>query len=67
MNTIVSNTANFVRKELEWLCSAHDFYHIERVSKLAEKIYAQEKIGDILVIQLGALLHESFDDKFYSQ
>jgi len=67
MEKIISNTADFVRKELEWLCSAHDFYHIERVWKLARKIHAHEKIGDILVIELGALLHESFDDKFYSQ
>lgn len=66
MNSIVLNTANFVRQELEWLCSAHDFYHIDRVWKLAQKIYEQEKQGDILVIELGALLHESFDDKFYS-
>ena len=66
MDLIVSNTADFVRQELEWLCSAHDFYHIDRVWKLAEKIHGQEKRGDILVIELGALLHESFDDKFYS-
>jgi len=64
MNPIINNTAQLVKTELEWLCSAHDFYHIERVWKLAQKIYKEEKIGDPLVIELGALLHESFDRKF---
>lgn len=67
MTSIISNTAKLVRKELEWLCSAHDFYHIERVWKLAQRIYTEEKRGDLVVIELGALLHESFDDKFYTK
>ncbi|MDD5376835.1 MAG: phosphohydrolase [Candidatus Gracilibacteria bacterium] len=67
MESVVANTADIVRKELEGLCSAHDFYHIERVWKLARKIYFEEKRGDLMVIELGALLHESFDDKFYTK
>lgn len=63
---IIANTTHLVKAELEWLCSAHDFYHIERVWKLAQKIYKEEKIWDLLVIELGALLHESFDTKFYT-
>jgi len=66
-NKIINNTKSLVKAELEWLCSAHDFYHIERVWKLAQKIYAKEKIWDLLVIELGALLHESFDRKFYNK
>lgn len=66
MDSLIKKTAQFVRKELDGLCSAHDFHHIERVWKLAKKIYAEEKNwGDLVVIELGALLHESFDDKFY--
>ncbi len=66
MNSLIKKTAQFVRKELDGLCNAHDFYHIERVWKLAKKIHAEEKGGgDLIVIELGALLHESFDDKFY--
>lgn len=64
---IIINTTNLVKTELEWLCSAHDFYHIERVWKLAKKIYNEEKNWDLLVIELGALLHESFDRKFYNK
>lgn len=66
MNTIIINTAKFAQWELEWLCSAHDFHHIERVWKLSKKIYFGENRWDIVVIELSALLHESFDDKFYT-
>lgn len=64
---IIAKTEKYVKDELEWLCAAHDFYHIERVLKLARSIYSLEKRGDLLVIELGALLHESFDEKFYSK
>lgn len=66
MEAIVSKTADYVRAELEGLCSAHDFFHIERVWKLAQRIRAAEGRGDALVIELAALLHESFDEKFYT-
>lgn len=66
MNSLIKKTAQFVQKELDGLCSAHDFHHIEHVWKLAKKIHDEENNGgDLLVIELGALLHESFDDKFY--
>ncbi len=40
----------------------HDWYHIERVLKLAEYIQDQEG-GDLLVVQLAALLHDISDHK----
>ncbi|AEA45943.1 HD domain-containing protein [Fluviicola taffensis] len=40
----------------------HDWYHIERVLKLAEYIQSKEG-GDLLVIQLAALLHDISDHK----
>lgn len=40
----------------------HDWYHIERVLKLAEYIQNQEG-GDLLVVQLAALLHDISDHK----
>jgi len=52
---------------MDWLCAAHDFFHIERVVKLARKIRSIEWIGDELVIEIWALLHESLDDKFFAQ
>lgn len=40
----------------------HDFYHIERVVKLAEFLQKKEG-GDLLVIQCAALLHDISDHK----
>ncbi len=40
----------------------HDWYHIERVLKIAEYIQHQEG-GDLLVVQLAALLHDISDHK----
>lgn len=40
----------------------HDWYHIERVLKLAEYIQDREG-GDLLVVQLAALLHDISDHK----
>lgn len=57
----------FVKKEMDWLCSAHDFFHIERVVKLAKKIQEKEWTGDIIVITIWALMHESLDDKFFGE
>lgn len=55
---------NFVRKEVEWACSAHDMFHIGRVVKLAQKMYTMEGEWDLWIIIAGAWLHESFDHKF---
>lgn len=67
MHPAIQSTINFVKQDMAWICNAHDRYHIERVRKNAQKIYASQQQGDILVIELGALLHESFDDKFFDQ
>lgn len=40
----------------------HDWYHIERVLKLAEYIQSKEG-GDLLTVQLAALLHDISDYK----
>jgi uncharacterized protein len=40
----------------------HDWYHIERVLKIAEYIQNQEG-GDLLVVRLSALLHDISDHK----
>jgi uncharacterized protein len=40
----------------------HDWYHIERVLKLAEYIQSEEG-GDLLIVQLAALLHDISDHK----
>lgn len=57
----------FVKNELEWVCSAHDLFHIDRVFKLSKKIYSIEKKGDEKVVLYSALLHEVLDDKFFKE
>ena len=57
----------FVKKEMEWVCSAHDLYHIERVCKLSEIIYESERKWDKDVILCSAFLHEFLDSKFFSE
>ena len=57
---------DFVKKELEWVCSAHDFFHIEKVFKNALKIQNLEQSWNIEIIWASALLHEMLDDKFYT-
>ncbi|QRM20030.1 HD domain-containing protein [Dechloromonas sp. TW-R-39-2] len=44
--------------------SGHDWYHIERVCKLARKIAIHEG-ADQEVVQLGALVHDIADWKFH--
>lgn len=43
--------------------TGHDWYHIERVYKLATKIHKKEG-GDLLTIKVAALLHDLSDHKF---
>ncbi|MCR4307351.1 MAG: HD domain-containing protein, partial [Candidatus Berkelbacteria bacterium] len=45
--------------------TGHDWYHIERVWKMAQKIGAKEG-ADPFVVELGALLHDIADWKFHN-
>lgn len=46
------------------LDGSHDFLHIERVLKLACTIAKMEKVEDLELVQLGALLHDIADWKY---
>lgn len=61
---IITNTIAFVKKQLANAEGGHDWFHIERVYKNAMLI-AKNESADILVIQLGALLHDIADSKFH--
>ena len=61
---IVRRTINFVKKTLTGAEGGHDWFHIERVYKNSLLI-AQEESCDLLVVELGALLHDIADSKFY--
>jgi len=60
---LISDTIVFVKKELENAEGGHDWFHIERVYKNAALI-ANRETCDILIVQLGALLHDIADSKF---
>lgn len=62
--TIIQNTIEFVKKELEGNDGSHDFWHIERVWKLAKEIAQQEHIENIEIVELSALLHDIRDWKY---
>ncbi|MEQ9304294.1 MAG: HD domain-containing protein [Marinoscillum sp.] len=62
---IIDQTAKYVKSELTNAEGGHDWWHIYRVWKTARKIASGEKV-DILVVELGALLHDIADAKFHN-
>ena len=65
MKNHLTLTINFVKEKLEGAEAGHDWFHIERVWKLAKKIAEQEG-GNLEVIELSALLHDIADPKFHN-
>jgi uncharacterized protein len=65
IENIIEITKNFVKETLKDAEGGHDWFHILRVLKLSEKIAVTEKCN-ILVVQLGALLHDIADSKFHN-
>lgn len=61
---IIQQTVLYVKDQLanaEW---GHDWYHIERVWNIAKHIQEKEW-GDVLTVELIALLHDIADYKFH--
>jgi uncharacterized protein len=63
--TLLENTVAFVKSQLEHAEGGHDWFHIERVYNNTVAIAKNEKC-DLLVCQLGALLHDIADSKFHN-
>jgi uncharacterized protein len=61
---IINQTILFVKKELTNAEGGHDWFHIERVWRTAKTIAKNEPV-DPFIIELGALLHDIADAKFY--
>lgn len=61
--SLIANIVTFVKKELANAEGGHDWFHIERVWKLAKTI-AQKENANLLVVELAALLHDIADSKF---
>lgn len=61
---IIERTILFVKETLAGAEGGHDWHHIERVLKTARYIREKEGTGDLLTIELAALLHDISDAKF---
>ncbi len=59
----IEETIKFVKETLKDAEGGHDWFHIQRVYNNAMLIAKDEKV-DILVVGLGALLHDIADAKF---
>ena len=62
---LIKNTIEFVKQRLQNAEGGHDWFHIERVYKNSLLI-AKDENCDLLVVQLGALLHDIADSKFHN-
>ncbi|MBT6236042.1 MAG: HD domain-containing protein [Bacteroidetes bacterium] len=60
---IIQKTITYVKQELANAEGGHDWWHIERVWKTAKQIAKSERV-DVLIVELGALLHDIADSKF---
>jgi uncharacterized protein len=62
--TIINQTALFVRNRLQGETTGHGWWHAERVWKNALYLCRYEPEADMFVVQLAALLHDIADWKF---
>ncbi|MGH1519265.1 HD domain-containing protein [Chryseobacterium sp. JK1] len=65
MKSTIDKTVEFVKEKLEGAEAGHDWFHIERVWKLAGKIADTEDCNKE-VVELSALLHDIADPKFHN-
>jgi len=63
-NDIISMTKEFVKQKMETYDSGHDWWHIERVRRIAKFINEQEALADPFTLDIAVLLHDSADSKF---
>lgn len=63
MSKIVEKTAEYVKLKLANEPTGHDWYHVERVWKIAKKLQIEEG-GELMLVELSALLHDlgDYDD-----
>ncbi|MEP0266795.1 HD domain-containing protein [Dokdonia sp.] len=62
---LIENTIVFVKNTLANAEGGHDWFHIERVYKNAIQIAQGENVN-LLIVSLGALLHDIADSKFFN-
>ncbi len=62
---IIQKTIDFVKETLSSAEGGHDWWHTYRVWKLSKHIAKKEDVNNF-VVELGALLHDIADFKFYN-
>jgi len=62
---LIEATISFVQKTLTGAEAGHDWFHTQRVFNNALLLAKEEKV-DVLVVSLGALLHDIADAKFHN-
>ncbi|MFM6975918.1 MAG: HD domain-containing protein [Sphingobacteriaceae bacterium] len=63
--TLIDKTVVFVKETLKEAEGGHDWWHIYRVWKSARQLAKTEEV-DLVVVELGALLHDIADSKFHN-
>ena len=61
---LIEKTSGFVKETLSDSEGGHDWFHTLRVYKNALHI-AKGEVADVVIVALGALLHDIADSKFY--
>ena len=64
-NNLVEHTIVFVKETLKDAEGGHDWFHIERVLNNSRNI-AKSEDANMLIVELGALLHDIADSKFHN-
>lgn len=59
---LIAAAESFARRELEQDSTGHDWWHTDRVRRMAARI-AEEEQGDVLICTIAALLHDVADEK----
>jgi len=66
-NDQILKAEEFVKANLKGYDSGHDWWHIERVRKMAAFINGMETLADPFIVDITALLHDTADSKFAAE
>jgi len=61
---VLARTTAYVRERMEGEGTGHDWWHVDRVRRVALRL-AEEEGADPFVVELAALLHDVADHKFH--
>lgn len=64
-DSLIKKTVEFVKDRLKNSEGGHDWFHIERVWKLSQRI-AEKEAANLFIVEIAALLHDIADAKFHN-